>query len=202
MKLHYAGEKGRAVCERDGLTATTFAYRDVPFSDSAGVVKDILVSVCDKCGEVVGIPPQSTPAIKARRELATRSIEANLPAAYFDALNLACFRIDSTVREDFHKYLLIYYVHTLGKDEKKIRSLCRIKPSAAFAKATNAKRRRLSLKVTPSIYKEFDAMTEIAGVTRTHLIKCLVHKIDQDIIAPAKPHRLSELQALAATAFA
>jgi hypothetical protein len=35
MKLHYPGEKGRAVCETDGLASTTFAYRDVPFSDGS-----------------------------------------------------------------------------------------------------------------------------------------------------------------------
>lgn len=200
MKLHYAGEKGKAVCDTDGLTTTTFDYRDVPFSDRPGVVKDILVSVCDKCGDIVGIPPQSTPAIKAKRELATKSIEANLPAAYIDALRLASFRIDSSIRQDFYKYLIVFYVETLLSDKKAIKALCKIKPSAAFTMASKAAKRRLSLKVTESIYRDFDTMKTIAGVSQTDLIKCLVHKIDQDIIAPERPQRLAELQTLAATA--
>jgi len=31
MKLFTSGEKGRALCDRDGLVSTTYRYRDVPF---------------------------------------------------------------------------------------------------------------------------------------------------------------------------
>ena len=63
VKVYREGETGKAVCPEDGLVATTFAYRDVPFEDGRGLVKDILVAVCDVCGKVVATPPQSTPAI-------------------------------------------------------------------------------------------------------------------------------------------
>ncbi len=67
LKLHLPGGKGKAVCERDGRVSTTFRYRDVPFGDGSGVAKNILAGVCDRCGAVVSIPPQSTPAIRAAR---------------------------------------------------------------------------------------------------------------------------------------
>lgn len=70
MKLHDAGEKSKAICEVDGPVSITFAYRDVPFSDGAGVAKQVLVGICDRCAKVVSILPQSTPAIKAARDKA------------------------------------------------------------------------------------------------------------------------------------
>jgi hypothetical protein len=47
------------------LVEMVYDRRDVPFSDRQGVVKDILVGICDACGEIVAIPPLSTEAIKA-----------------------------------------------------------------------------------------------------------------------------------------
>lgn len=57
-------EKSRAICSCKGLVTTTFLYRDVPFSDKSGIVKNILVGVCDECSSVVSVLPQTTPQIK------------------------------------------------------------------------------------------------------------------------------------------
>lgn len=203
MKLHYVGEKGKAICEKDGSVSVTFAYRDVPFSDSAGNVKDILVGVCDRCGEVVSVPPQSTPAIKAARDLATVPIEANLPAVYLEALDLACYRIAPVATSGLRKPLLTYYVHRLARDPKSARRLFALKPSKALAEGEKAGvRRRLSLKVSVGLSREIDQLAEIGQVNRTELIKSLVRQIDRDIIAPRKPAHLAELRILAATAVA
>jgi hypothetical protein len=69
MKFHMPGEKGKAICESEGRVSTTYCYRDVPFSDGSGVAKKILVGVCDRCGRVVAIPPQSTPSIRTVNSL-------------------------------------------------------------------------------------------------------------------------------------
>ena len=69
MKLYSAGDKSKAICEScQELVETTFLYRDVPFDDGSGEVKDILASVCDRCGEVVAIPAQSLPSIRRTGE--------------------------------------------------------------------------------------------------------------------------------------
>ena len=64
MKIYRLGEKSKAICSKDGLTETTFTYRDVKLSDNSTTISHILVAVCDQCGEVVGIPSQSTMDIK------------------------------------------------------------------------------------------------------------------------------------------
>lgn len=125
MKIYHEADKSRAMCENDGLVTTTFAYRDVPFRDGSGIVKDILVAVCDKCGDVVAIPPQSSLAIRATREKAAVSVEANLPAIYIDTLDLAAYRIDPNLTPDFRKRLLMYYVHTYAMDDKLLLGLPR-----------------------------------------------------------------------------
>lgn len=59
------GDKSKGICENcKGVVETTFKYRDVPFSDDSGVVKNLLANVCDTCDEVVSIPAQETPKIK------------------------------------------------------------------------------------------------------------------------------------------
>lgn len=68
MKLYRAGDKSKALCGAcETAVSTTFAYRDVPFDDGLGTVKDVLAAVCDQCGAVAAIPAQSTPAIRQSR---------------------------------------------------------------------------------------------------------------------------------------
>lgn len=203
MKLYYEGEKARAVCGRDGLSSITFARRDVPFSDGEGVARDILVGVCDACSEVVAIPPQSTPAIKAARENATASIEASLPAVYLDALDLACYRIDPHATQDFRKRLLMYYVVYTSESKKRTRkvggNLAKLGDAFRAGEASRV-RRRLSMKVTPSLSGRVAGLMEMTNLNRTDLFKSLVVQIDKDIVKPAKPANLARLQTLAAVA--
>lgn len=50
MKLFNPGDSSKAICAH------------------CGVVKEILVAICDICSAVVAIPAQSTPAIRRARE--------------------------------------------------------------------------------------------------------------------------------------
>ncbi len=203
MKLHYPGEKSRAVCETDGLASTTFAYRDVPFSDRSGVVKQVLVGVCDRCGEVVSIPPQSTPAIKGAGDKAGVSIEAVLPAMYLDALDLACYRIDPGVSQDFRKRLLMYYVHRYASGKMTPRRVAKIRNnvSAEFHKGVQSTvRRRLSMKVSPTMSRCVDKLLDATRLTKTELFKSLVVQIEEEIVEPNRPANLEELQTLASVA--
>lgn len=68
MKLFNLGDRKSAICYRDGRVMATFAYRDLPFRDGAGVVSNVLVGVCEKCGDAILVPAQSTPIVaEARR---------------------------------------------------------------------------------------------------------------------------------------
>lgn len=203
MKLYVAGDKSKALCDVDGLVGTTFAYRDVPFDDGSGVVHDILVGVCDECGKVVSIPPQSTPAIKAARDRSDVPLEAMLPAAYLDALSLACYRIDPNTSPDFRKRLLMFYVHEFATDRAKSAQIaCLFQETLQLFAGSEqaAKRKRLSMKISPRISSEFDDLVRSAKLSKTDVIKSMIGQIRKDIVEPKRPKQLKALQALAAVA--
>lgn len=202
MKLHYSGEKGRAICETDGRVSMTFRYRNVPFSDGSGDAKDILVGVCDSCGKVVSIPPQSTPAIRAARKSADVSIEAKLPAVFLEVLDLACFRINSKLTPDFRKRLLMYYVHRSLQNKTEMRrvaaTLKHPRKKILLLAQASPQQKRLSMKVSATMSRDVQHLQKETNLTKTDLIKSLVAQINEDIVVPEKPVHMEELQTLAA----
>jgi hypothetical protein len=199
MKLYLPGEKGRALCESDGRVLTTFKYRDVPFSDGSGIAKRILVGVCDQCGKVVSIPPQSTPSIKAARKPEQMSIEAVLPAVYLDAL--ACYRINPSFAQDFRKPLVMYYVYKSAHDKSLRQRLVKVArlESKFFKKKTNVaiEKKRLSMKVSPTMFRTFDQLAKTTKLSKTDLIKNAITRINEDIVGPDHPAQLDELKSFA-----
>lgn len=66
MTPYQPGDKSKAVCQGcETFVTTTFALRDMPFSDGSGTVPGVLVAVCDLCGGVVAIPAQSSAEVGA-----------------------------------------------------------------------------------------------------------------------------------------
>jgi len=202
MKLYRQGDSGKAICEHcKAVVPTTFVYRDVPFGDHSGVVKDILVAVCGQCDQVVAVPPQSTPAIKASREVASKSIEVILEVPYLEALDLAAYKIDPLSTVEFRKPLLVYYIHKLAQDENATQNFATwahdlIHQNKSVMK--NVPRKRLSFKVTPRINDEITEILHVTKLKKTDLIKGLVSQIDQDIVRPKTPKKLATLQTIAA----
>jgi hypothetical protein len=203
MKLYRAGEKSRGYCYYcNAARDATFHYRDVPFSDGSGVVRDILTLVCDICDHVIATPAQSTPAIKAARETAVKPIEVNLPAPFVEALDLAAFRIDPEATTEFRKRLLAYYIHRAAESEQPTQQLAERIARGAERFDMAAPKRRLSFKVTPRLNGEIDKIIERSKLTKSDLIKSLVMQIDEDILQPKSPHNMKELRRLAAVASA
>jgi len=89
MKIFKVGESQKAACEIcQSFENATFKLRDVPFSDGKGIVKNVLVGVCDKCDSVTVLPHQSTPAVKKQYEAKRKPVEGRLPAHLIDIFYL------------------------------------------------------------------------------------------------------------------
>ena len=200
MKRFTMGDKSQSICnECENLVSTTFQYKDVPFDDGNGCVKNILVACCDLCSGVVAVPPQSTPAIKAARQVAIKPIELNLPAPYVDILDLAAYVIDSDATAEFRKTLLMYYLHQCGdnkqgREDIKLR-LEALRPDSEVFPAMP--KRRISLKITPRLNDLVIQLTQDLKVKKTELIKGLIMKIDDDIVNQNQPHKIEEFRRLA-----
>lgn len=202
MKLLQTGDKSKAICyDCKALVTTTYQRRDVPFSDGVGIVKDFLAGVCDLCDRVVSTPAQSTPAIKASRDKAMVPVEAQLPAIYMDALDLACYRVDSSVSSDFRKRLLMYYVSKSSKSAAwSARLVAALKKKTEFEVLAETARKRLSIKVTQAMADEIAVLMKTTSLNKTDLMKSIVLQINEDIIKPKVPRYFEELQTLALVA--
>lgn len=65
MRVWIEGEKSRAAChECKEVVSTTMRRRDVAVAGTPMTVPNLMAGVCDRCGSVVSITPQSTPDIR------------------------------------------------------------------------------------------------------------------------------------------
>lgn len=194
MKIFKVGDTQKAVCETcKSIENATFALRDVPFSDGHGVVKNVLVGVCDKCDSVVLVPQQSAPAIKKQLDARRKPVESRVPAHMVDILNVASSVLGAGT--DFSSTLIKYYIHALSKEEKSIDSLLKYLESDL---AKGHAQKRISLKGR-LVFDELNTLK-----MRTHLdnttdiLKAVVLKINDDVLVNRKPSVINELKAVAA----
>ncbi|MGS2724643.1 hypothetical protein ACVBEJ_12945 [Porticoccus sp. GXU_MW_L64] len=194
MKIFKVGDSQKAICESCGsLENATFALRDVPFSDGSGMVKNVLVGVCDRCDEVSVLPHQSMPVVKKQLEEQRKPIESRVPAHMLDILNLASAEIG--VSPDFVPYIMKFYIHGLAADEKAARNMANYMTSEL---ATGKAEKRLSLKGR-KIYEDLSLLKAISNISSTtELIKSIILKINDDILVKKKPSPIKQLKNIAA----
>ncbi len=196
MRVVKEGDKGRAVCEFCGLTTTTYALRDVDFSDKRGTVKNIIVGVCDNCMGVASIPSQSVPQIKSEYNKTLKPLETRVPAHFIDILNIAVKRIDNELDEGFCKPLFLYYLHNFSNGTFSDKNLPELLNSE-IAKAKSSK--RFSIKISEKTEKEIEYFINHSGLkSKSDLVKVVILKINSDIVQPLKPKYMNELKSLAA----
>ncbi len=190
MKIFKVGDSQKAACEECGsFENATFQLRDVPFSDGQGIVKNVLVGVCDKCDTFVLLPHQSSPAVKRALDARRRSIESRLPAHLIDILNLATMEIGGST--DFAPSMMKYYIHTLVADKKASQSISLYLNSQL---ATGKADKRLSLKGR-QIFDEVNSIKAISNIKNTtDLMKAIILKINDDILVKRKEEPIEQLK--------
>lgn len=203
MKLYEAGEKSKAICAHcETLVTTTFQYRDVPFDDGEGIVKDILVAVCDNCDAVVAIPAQSTPAIRRAREAAEVTLEVSLSARDLQVLDLAALRIDSAATARFRKSLIAHFLRRLEDDPKAARRLAENSKRFASTRKTGSlvpiPRKRLSCKIAPATDARLHQLMQASGLKKSDLVKAVIGEIEDALVRPETPPDLELLRDVAA----
>lgn len=193
MKIYKVGDKQKAVCEScQSLTEATFMLRDVPFSDGSGVVKNVLVGVCD-CGEVMLIPHQSTPAIKKQLDAQKKAVETRVPAHMVDMLNLASMELGGST--DFSNALIKFYLHNLSEEKTSLRGLSKYLESDL---AKGAAQKRISLK-GKQVSQEIDSIKIKTNISSTtDVLKAVVLKINDDVFVHPKAKLIKSLKGVAA----
>jgi hypothetical protein len=188
MKILKVGDKEKAICNTcQALTAVTYQLRDVPFSDQSGVVKDVLVGVCDDCDTVAVLPYQSTPKVKQQLAKQRASLEIRVPAHMLDILGLASAELGGN--SDFSYSILKYYLHALSSGQLSAKDMDKyLLTDLAKGKA----QKRLSLK-GKNVTHDVELLKQLVHIDSTSdLIKSVVLKINDDILVNknAKPIKL------------
>ncbi|MBL4909527.1 MAG: hypothetical protein JKX78_05810 [Alteromonadaceae bacterium] len=194
MKIFKVGDTQQAVCEScKSIDNATFALRDVPFSDGSGIVKKVLVGVCDKCDDVILTPQQSAPAIKKQLETQKKSVETRVPAHMVDILNLASAELGANT--DFSSFLMKYYFHFLSHEKGKVNNLDKFLESDL---AKGRAQKRISLKGTHIIW-ELGMIKKHSHIeSTTDVVKAVVLKINEDVLVHPKQRIINHLKGVAA----
>lgn len=206
-KLYAPNEKSRAICPHCAkLVATTFAYRDVPFDDGTGTVKDILVAVCDECEAILAVPAQSTVAIRRAREAADISLEVSLKAPELDILDAAAFQIDPQATSRLRKAIFTYYLRRLNRDPEELNSAKdaltdwiairdQMHKLAAKERIPN---RRISFKLAPRTDAMIHEVMTSTGWNKTKLVRGVVMMAENEILKNKTRKPVMELREIAA----
>ncbi len=196
-RLFQEGDKSRAICHQcKKIVETTLVRRTVPFSDGLGVVKDLLVDVCDVCDAVVATPAQSTPAIRDARRKAVESIEAQLPAIYLDVSDYAAYQVDLNNTTEFRKILMALYLHRYATGEypaAELREAC-LGARKTYKEQRGAARRRLSLKVTARTAQNLKQLARDTDMSQSDVIRSIIYRIQADVLDARKPALMRELK--------
>ena len=194
MKIIKVGDKQKASCnECKSFQNVTFQLRDVPFSDGSGIVKNVLVGICDSCDSVAVLPHQSTPLVKHQLEIQRKATESRVPAHMVDILNLACVELDSGT--EFVPSLIKYYIHSLSSNELSPSGISEYLKSEL---ATGKAQKRISIKGR-FVADELSHLKELTKIkSTTDLIKSIVLRINDDILVKKKKDTIKKLKSIVA----
>ncbi|KFF68597.1 hypothetical protein IV99_04790 [Pectobacterium brasiliense] len=194
MKIFKVGDTQAALCNTcQSLETATFRLKDVPFSDNSGVVRQVLVGVCERCGNVAIIPHQSTPMIKKALDVQRKALESRVPAHMIDILNLASCELGG--EPDFIPTLMKYYLHALAADHAAAKDIPRFLQSD-LAKGKSEK--RLSLKGR-HVATDIDVLKTATNISSTtDLLKGIVLKIKEDVLVQRDEIHIKQLKSIIA----
>ncbi len=194
MKILKVGDTQKAACNNcQSFENVSFKLRDVPFSDASGIVKNVLVGVCNRCDSVTVLPHQSTPVVKKQLNTQRKALEIRVPAHMIDILNLVCAELIGGT--EFIPSLLKYYIHLLSNNEIAVQDLSTFLNSE-LAKGRSQK--RISIKGR-FVIEELNHLKEMTNIkSTTDLIKGIVLRIYDDVLVKKKKKTIAKLKMIVA----
>ena len=195
MKILREGDRGHALAPERGRVEVVYEYRTIELEKSKAVVRNVLVGVDPETGEVLTVPAQSTPKLKAAREATKeRVLSIRMPRELEDALHLVADRHRATPRQ-FAPALIRYYLAEASADPTVARRLCK---SSTNPLASGACRANLRLRVQPDLFRwmsEFEAAD--ADVTKSDLVRGAIVAAAEDVLDAGSEQRRRELEMIA-----
>jgi hypothetical protein len=183
MKLYKEGETSKAICSNcEQVRTTTFRERDVPLSSGNGIVRDVLVAVCDHCDRVVSLPQQSVPRVSDTINKARHPIEARIPRHLHDVMGLVCFELGGDAESV--QLLFRFYLRRLSNRRVLVRHLAAL---ASSDEAEGAASARFSAKLNDEMFRVWKTLGRTAGLKNADMVKGIIMQMKKDVLDEKKP---------------
>lgn len=195
MKILREGDRGTALAEGRGQVEVVYRYRPVTLEETGVTVDDVLVGVDPETDEILTIPAQSTPKLKAAREGRKDAVlSVRMPRELEDVLNLIAEHF-GTEPGQFAPAVIRYYLARAAADPATARRLGRL---SRMPLATGDRRRNLRLRLRPALHARLGHLAESGEeVTMSDLVRGAIVAAKQDILEGRSSRRASELGAVA-----
>jgi len=198
MQLWNVGDKSEAICPTCRHRASTsFEIRDVPVAERNIVVPNVLVAICNDCGEIAAIPAQSAPLLKEALEKEPAKVVARINRRLEDAVRLISSHYGTRER-DFRSLLVRFYLLELTRNQALAKRVARLAHSDVVK---GKKTGRLEIRLPePALEAAWDVAKEAGLRNQTAMIEGVLAAATEDVFDHRAPKRAAHLQELAALA--
>lgn len=188
MHIWREGDRSEAICHGcRKRVETRFEVRSVRLPESGIDVPDVLVAVCDACGETAAIPAQSSPKLKeARERRKPEELEARIPTHLDDVVHLLAEHYAAAVAS-FRPSLLRFYLREVAGDRAFAR---RVKTLSETELARGRARARVSLRAPDELLRSAREGAREAGIpSDADLIRGILLAAKEDVLEGKAPER-------------
>ena len=195
MKILRDGDRGHALVPERGRVGVVYQYRAIELQATGEEVKNVLVGVDVETGEVLTIPAQSTPKLKAARSARKEVVmSVRIPRELSDVLDLVAECLH-TEADHFTPALIRYYLAAAVSNERLARRLGTLSQSPL---ATGKLGGNLRIRIRRDLH---EAVCHIAstteGVNMSDLVRGGILAAKQDVLDGHGRGRKETLEALA-----
>jgi hypothetical protein len=198
VKIWIENEKTEAPCLKcQAWVDATYRYGTVHLEESGVDVEDVLVAVCDVCGETVGIPEQSVPKLKVARAPEKRRVPVRITRELDDVLVLLADRF-GVDEPSFSSPLIRYYLGALH-EQPHLRS--RIARLSTDPIATTGTRKQKTIRVPATLLELAEKDMEEYGVNKTsRIVRGIIVAAKEDVFEKQSSKHAKALRQIAEVA--
>ena len=195
MKILREGDRGYALAPERGRVEVVYEYRTVELEKSKATVRNVLVGVDSETGEVLTVPAQSTPKLKAARDATKEKVmSVRMPRELDDVLHLVADRYHAAPKQ-FAPAVIRYYLTLASSDADMVHRLRALSKSRL---ATGKCRKNLRLRVPSELLVWLcEATVGTAGATRSDLVRGAIMAAKEDVLGDRAKQRQRALGAIA-----
>lgn len=195
MKILREGDRGYALSPERGRVKVVYQYRPFRLEEANVTVKDVLLGVDIETGDVLTIPAQSTPKLKAAREAKKEKVlSVRMPRELDDVLHLIADYYHAEP-EQFSPAVIRYYLTSASQNAGLTRRIWKLsKDRLASGKLEGNLRLRVDRELHDWVYT---TASRTEGLNQSDLIRGVIVAVKQDVLEGRAKKRRRELEAIA-----